>query len=251
MVKKFDKSKALAHMVQHSTVTLTDGRQVKIRSMLMKEYKMLMLANESKGNLEDNFVRVLRGCVVDGPDLDLLPIFDLELLYLHVWRLSKGTYLIPIAYRCGNTVEKPHPNDPEQTVTGTCGTSIEMQINLNTVKLPVPTETIIKVSDEMSIEMRYPTIGEIEYFEGEQNAFNLVMRCVHKLHLPDEVYEVGVDVQPDELTEILEYVDEATFIKLATFIRDIPRVTIEFPVKCPVCGHVEVQKLVGINDFFV
>lgn len=247
MAKKFNMN-ILTESVSHSTVTISDGTKVKIRAMLVKEYKLLMLANATNDKKEENFLRILKNCILSDIDLDLLPIFDLEILYLHVWHLSKGTWIIPITYSCRNKIKQEDGSEK------TCNTKIEMQINTAGATISArPKKCDIKINESLTIEMRYPTVGEIEYFDTASgtDVFELVMRCIRAVYLNGEEYVVNTDISPDELTEVIDYLDEDKFLELAEFIKEMPRISLDFPIKCPECGYHENQRLVGLNDFFI
>ena len=248
MSKKFNMD-LLTETVPHSTVTLSNGTKVKIRAMLVKEYKLLMLANATNDKKEENLVRILQNCIVSKDiDIDLLPIFDLEVIYLHIWHLSKGSWLVPITFSCQNKVKQEDGTDK------TCNTKIELKVNTATATVSsAPAENIIKVNEQLSVEMRYPTVGEIEYFDMDRSkdVFEMIMRCIKSVYLNGDQFVVGVDLSNEELVNIIEYLDEGTFVKMGSFIQDMPRISVEFPVVCPSCGHREVHRLVGLNDFFI
>lgn len=232
----------LEKMLQQKDVLLSDNTKIRVRAFTMKEYKLLMLASASGSSIESTIVQVLQNCVLSqGIDVERLPIFDLELLYLEVYKLSKGSSLIPVKYQCQNEV------DGEQ-----CNEEIAVMVNLNTATVDKPMSGIVKANEQLTIVMRYPNILELEYFdfESDSDVFDLVMRCIDVVELGQDSLKVGTDIQYDEVAQVLDYVDPSTFNMMAEFIQNIPRVHCVFPIECKKCGHVEHARLSGLDDFF-
>ncbi|ADM80169.1 baseplate hub subunit [Aeromonas phage phiAS5] len=256
---KFTKD-MLLEAVQQSSVKLSNGKKIKVRAFLVKEYKILMLASESGSSMEDAMIQVLKNCVIDasGIDLDTLPIFDIETIYLAVWKLSKGTSIVPVTFICQNEIEATdEEGNPVLLPNGDkmmrpCGAEIKVNANLARAKLSRIPESVVKISDKLSVVMRYPTVYESEFFdvEKESDLFDITMRCVEEVHLNSDVMKVGVDIQPSELIELLDYIDSSGYEKMAKFVNDIPQTTLDIALKCPNCGHAEPIRLVGLSDFF-
>ncbi|AAQ17854.1 gp26 baseplate hub subunit [Aeromonas phage Aeh1] len=249
----------LLEAVQQSSVKLSNGKKVRVRAFLVKEYKILMLAHESESSMEEAMIQVLKNCVIDtaGIDLETLPIFDIETIYLAVWKLSKGTSVVPVAFICQNMVDSVDEEGNPVMFNGVqvqhqCSTQIKINADLRRAKLSRVPESMIKVSDKLSIKMRYPTVYESEFFdvEKESDLFDITMRCVEEVHLNGDVMRVGEDIKHEELIELLDYLDKDGYEKMAKFVNDIPQTTMELAVKCPVCGHSEPVILRGLSDFF-
>lgn len=242
-----DKS-ILESMIQQKTVLLSDGTKVRVRAFVMKEFKLLMLANDSGSSIEDTLIQVMSNCILDKDiDVDALPIFDLEVLYLEIYKLSKGSSLIPITFQCRNEI-----TDPETNEVSDCGEEIKVMVNLNTVTVDKPMSGAIVANPMLTINMRYPNVLESKYFspENENDVFDLIMRCIDSVNLNNDLLKVGTDIQYDEVVQVLDYIDTETFTKMANFIQHLPRIKCSFPIKCPKCGYTEPVTLVGLDDFF-
>lgn len=249
-MSKFSKEMLLAS-VQQSNLTLSDGKKIRVRAFLMREFKILMLASESESNMEDSIIQVLKGCVMTpGIDLEKLPIFDVETIYVAVWKLSKGTSIIPVKFTCTNTVMKMGEDEVEREVQ--CNGEIKVNANLNKAKLSKVPDSNVVISDNLRVEMRYPTVYETEFFDvkKESDLFDLVLRCVRSVTMNEETMVVGTDVSYEELVEIMDYIDDTGFAKMASFVNQLPQLSLTLAVKCPDCGHCEPVELVGLADFF-
>lgn len=243
-MNKLDLS-ALMAAVPQGTVTLLDGRKIKVRAILAKEMKIMLEARERSTNehatteeLTQMVVDVIQSCILDKVDVQALPAFELEPIFLQLLRLKDGDKR-ELTFVCTNEHNK-HP----------CGESVTGTVNLSRAKLSKLPEKVIKLSDSISVELRYPNVAEREYFdmEKESDVFNLINRLVSKVYAGPSVMTVGTDLRYEEVVELMEYVTEDSFVKLVNFVNEIPQLEITVPLKCPKCGHSEPVLLRGLVD---
>jgi len=245
--------------VNKSTVTLRDGTEVELRSMLVKEYKQLMIANKTESGQIKTMFNILQGCILsDGIDLRKIPAYDFEMLYLELWKLSKGASSIKVAYQCKNRVpaldgEGNILKDGGELIEKECGTTIGTVIDLTKVEYTeAPESDVVKINERLSVKLRYPTVFENEYFdeESDANVFDLTMRCITHVIDSDEIMEVGKDIEQEDLVELVDYLGETSFEKLTNWIESMPMVSSKIALKCPKCGNQSAQTLIGLADFF-
>lgn len=65
---------------------------IKFRPFLVKEEKLLLMAlqGEDEDNIYKTIKQVINNCLIDPIDIDKLPIFDVEYLFLNVRARSMG-----------------------------------------------------------------------------------------------------------------------------------------------------------------
>ena len=70
----------------HELKLVSTGKTIRFRPFLVKEQKLFLMASESDESKEVvNVIRqVLKNCVLDEIDIDQLPTFDLEYLFLNL-----------------------------------------------------------------------------------------------------------------------------------------------------------------------
>lgn len=228
-----------------TTFTISDGTSVKMRAFAVKELKMLMMANESGSAQDEQVLNVLDQCIeTDGVTAKHLPAHDVEMLFIELYKISKGTSRVPVQFRCTNDVEVDGKMKP-------CKAPIKVSVDLNTAHVSGEAETKVTLTNGLVLNMRYPTVLEREYFTDTANdLFNMAMRCIVSVTTPAETLVVGEDVSEEEVAEVIEYMDEKSLEAMLTFIGTIPTVEIKFPLKCPKCGHEEIVVLRGLADFF-
>ena len=124
--------------------TLPSNNQiVKFRPFLVKEQKLLLMASQSSEIEEviSSIKQALKNCLISELDIDSLPVFDLEFLFLNLRARSVGE-VVNVTYKCNNVLSI----DPEGN-QNICPGSQKFDINvLETVSythLTLPTKRIV------------------------------------------------------------------------------------------------------------
>lgn len=228
-----------------STIKISNGINVKIRSMAVKELKLLMMAYTSETAQDEQVIQVLAQCI-ETPNVSVadLPSHDVELLYIELYKLSKGTHLVPVKYTC-NSVDGDGVR---------CGSVINSNINLNSVTVDGMPDTVINLTNGLTLNMRFPTIAEISATDTEDGditpLLTLATTCIVSVDTGSDLLIVGEDLVDEEIMEVFDYLDESSLDSIIKFASSIPRVSTKFPLKCPKCGHEEIIELRGLTDFF-
>ena len=122
---------------------LITGKKVKYRPYLVKEEKILLIALEggNDADISATLKSVLKSCIITrGVDVEKLPSFELEYLFLNIRGKSIGeTVELLVTCEDDNETKVPH------------------KISLSEIKLDVPDghTDMIKVNDDITIKMKY------------------------------------------------------------------------------------------------
>jgi T4 bacteriophage base plate protein. len=70
----------------------SSGEKLKYRPFLVKEQKLLMIAQESEDEkqIENTFAQILNDCVLDDIEPYSMPMFDIEYIFLRIRAKSVG-----------------------------------------------------------------------------------------------------------------------------------------------------------------
>ena len=138
----------LASVPKHQTTLPVSGKKIEYRPFIVKEEKILFMASESKDEKTINSAirEVISACTGGTVDVFKLPIADMEYLFLQLRSHSVG--------------ETAKPN----IKCSKCEIPNECEINLKEIKPTIdPKHTkIITVVDDISIQMRYPTMDDLQ-----------------------------------------------------------------------------------------
>jgi hypothetical protein len=225
-------------------------KTIKFRPFLVKEEKILLMAMES--GEEDSILaaikQIINNCCVDELNVDILPVTDLEFLFLNLRARSIGE-TIELQYKCNNKVVSDSGEEKD------CGGVVKFDLNLLTVKPESdPDHTNkIQLTEKMGIVMKYPNMKIVESSDGEnatERIMKVLMNCVDYIYDAETVY-YRKDIEDKELVEFLENLNRDQFAKIQNFFDTMPKVKTHLDFKCIKCGYEEKVLVEGIQNFFV
>ena len=223
------------------------GKKLKYRPFLVKEEKLLILALESKSQVEiTNSVKdVLKKCVITrGVKIDDLPTFDIEYLFLNIRAKSIGED-INLVVTC--------PDDRETEVNVTVYVD-----EIEVVKSKDHTPDI-KLDGDMTLRMKYPSLSQFieNNFDTDDEAkttvdktFQLIADCMDTVYTKEEAWE-SKDYSPDERLEFIEQLNSKQFKEVERFFATMPKLSHTIEVTNPNTKNKRTIVLEGIADFFV
>lgn len=271
---------------QYTVKLPSSGETIKLRTMLAKEHKALLIANESDEKI-DAIEQCLENCIVSDIKMEDLTVGDAEYLFMHMYMNSNGVTEIQAEYNCCaeksadelkqlEEEEKESPTDDKsaddlfaeiiaqsdeeaidavfQPEKHLCGEKITANIDLKTAFVPdFKGETTVRVNDSVVIQLQHPTIRVYENNDPNtpQGLFNIAVESIKEVHVGSAVYTKEELVEQGQLINIMGELDTVSFKKVQEFVDSVPRVTTYIDVKCPKCGNAEKVTLRGIEDFFV
>ena len=123
------------------------GQKIEYRPFLVKEEKVLLLANETKDEREQirAMKQVIENCTFGKVDIDSLASFDIEYLFLKLRSKSVGE-TIEVGIKCSYCAES-------------CPTTVN--INDVEVKFDPKFTNRIKLSETVGVLMRYPNYEDM------------------------------------------------------------------------------------------
>ena len=215
------------------------GEKLKYRPFLVKEQKLLMIAQESDDDkqIENAFAQILNDCVLDDIDPYKMPMFDIEYVFLRVRAKSVGER-VKLSLLC--------PDDEK--------TRVNVEINLEEVDVQQKEEhtNVIDLTEDIKLIMKYPTLKDMSGFDagGEvSNIFGMIKRCVHEVHDGEEVHN-RVDISEKELDEFIGSMSTDNFDDLTNFFSTMPKLMHEIEVKNPKTKKKNKIPIEGFQSFF-
>ena len=229
---------------------ISTGQDVRIRPFLVKEQKLFLMAAESEDSKETitTIKQVLRNCILDEIDVDKLPTFDLEYLFLNL-RARSVNEVVELRYRCNNTIKDE--NGEEKS----CNSLEKFEVNILDVSpaiLPEHTKKIM-FNEKLGIIMKYPTfemLYDMVDKSEEEIMFEILPDCVDNIFDEDSVY-YAKDTPREELVEFMDNLQQKDIEKIQQFFRTIPRLRKEVDFHCRKCDYKEKINIEGLQSFFV
>lgn len=221
----------------------SNGKEIKYRPFIVREEKILLLAVESQDvkQISNAVKQIITNCVeTKGIKVEQLPSFDIEYLFLNIRGKSVGEEL-ELKIFC--------PDDGE--------TEVKVNVNINDVKVLKNPDHVNKIQlvDNTFLEFKYPSLDQFikNNFNPENinidESFELIIDCIDRLYIEDEVYEHNDFTRKDWL-EFLEQLTTASFSKVQTFFETMPKLSHTIEVTNPKTKVKSKVVLEGLGDFF-
>jgi hypothetical protein len=211
--------------LKNATYELTlpsTGLPMHYRPFLVKEQKLLMLAQESEDTkqLESAFAQILRDCVEEITDPYKMTMFDVEYVFLKIRSKSVGE-VIKLKLLCRDDNE----------------TYVDVEFNLDDVDVQMTENhtNIINLTDEIKLIMKYPCLGDMQGFDdvGEiKSLFHMIKSCVNEIHDGEEIHH-RIDMQDNELEDFLDSMSTENFEKVSEFFETMPKLKHVIEVENP------------------
>ena len=212
-------------------------KKVKYRPFLVKEQKLLILAleNDDQQQILDAITKTIQDCLHTKVNVADLALFDIEYLFLQI-RARSISEEIEMKVTCAD--------DGETTV------DVKFMVDDVKVNFPKGHTNIIKLNDELTIEMKYPDIDyftKINFVGDEPDPYELVAKCIKRVYVGED------DYTPDSEQESRDWVEgltSAQFEGVQQFFETMPSLKHVLKVKNPKTKVVNEVVLEGLSDFF-
>lgn len=227
-----------ASLPQYTMTLPISKMSCKFRPFVVREEKVLLLALQSKDitNINDAMRNIILACTNSTLDTKKMCSADSEYAFLQIRAKSVGEEVKP------------------QIVCSNCNTSTSVkirldQISVSEVEKPIVDSTI-KITDDLSLVMRYPTIHDIDPKKNElEMAFELARMCVESIIMGDQVHEVK-DINPRELSDFIDNLLPNQFKIMIEYIQSSPQLAYKFEYPCPKCKKTVNTEIRDMADFF-
>ena len=224
----------------------SSNKKIKYRPFLVKEEKVLIIALESKSQFEiTNAVKdVLKQCILTkGIDVDELPTFDIEYIFLNIRAKSIGE-AIKVRVTC--------PDDGE--------TEIPVTVYVDEIKVVKSKDhkTDIVLDDKMTLRMKYPSINQFietnfdvneDPKENVNKTFKIISECIDTIYTQEDAWDAK-DYTSKERVEFIEQLNSKQYKEVEKFFATMPKFSHKIEVTNPNTKKKSSIVLEGLADFF-
>ena len=219
----------------YEAILPSTDKVIKFRPFLVKEEKVLLTAMEdgSQTALMNAIKTILKNCVQGNLDVERLPLFDIEYLFLKLRSKSIGE-ISEIGLKCTDTE---------------CGGVNQISINMDEIEVTKPEghNRKIMISDDVGVIMSYPVIKTAGI--TEEDGMAIVKDCIEMVFTEEEQHERD-SFTSKELDEFIESMDTKQFGKIKEFFDTMPKLQHTINYKCEKCGEDKEVTLQGLDSFF-
>tara|TARA_B110000977_G_C10865317_1_gene411380 strand:- start:21 stop:740 length:720 start_codon:yes stop_codon:yes gene_type:complete len=217
---------------------------VKFRPFLVKEEKVLLQALESQEQKQivNALKDIVSACTFGKLNVDDLPTFDLEYVFLQIRAKSVGE-IAKLKVLC--------PDDKK--------TYVDIELDLSKIEVQVDDKhtnnIVIDEDKKIGMILKYPTLNSVDpttdFSKGVKTdvLFDIIGNSVFQIYEGEKVYNAS-DYKKDELDKFIESLDSKTFLKVQDFYNTMPKLIHEVEVENPKTKVKSNVTLQGLTDFF-
>ena len=212
-------------------------KEIKYRPVLVKEEKLLLIAQESSDTTEilNAMVQIIESCVIDNINANDLAIYDLEYIFLKLRSKSVGE-TSTIQLECEQC-------EGLNTVT----------INLDEVEVNKPNlESNIKLNDEISIKLKPIQVKNIDLVtkdDAGDNLYGAIRAVIDSIYTDTEMFNLD-DVVESEINEFIDSLTHDNLQQINNWVENQPAVQTKVNFKCIHCGEENEVIIRGFQAFF-
>jgi len=217
--------------------------KIQFRPFLVKEEKILLLAMESNDSTEvlKATKDILNACTFEKLDIENLPLFDIEYMFLQIraksiGEISKFKVLCP---------------DDKKTLT-------DVEVDLTKIEVHVDDEhtnnIILDDTRKLGIVLKYPTLQMTKagFNINEKDidkTFDILTSCIDHVFEGEKIYSAK-DNTKEELKQFIESMSQGAFTKIKKFFDTMPHLRHEIEVENPKTKVKSKIVFKGLQDFF-
>jgi hypothetical protein len=221
------------------------GKKIRYRPFLVREEKILIMALESEDTkqISSAIVQILSDCIATKTvKVSELSTFDIEYLFLNVRAKSVGE-TVEVNVTC--------PDDGE--------TQVQMEINIDDIKVQKDPnhKDIIKLDDNLSMKLKYPSLEqfvennfEVNETDSDVNkSLSMIISCIDMVYDQEESWSAS-DCTKKELEDFVEQMNTKQFKEIENFFVTMPKLSHTIKVKNPNTKIESDIVLEGLASFF-
>lgn len=221
------------------------GKKIKYRPFLVREEKILIMALESENmkQITSAIVQILGDCIsTRGVKIKDLATFDIEYIFLNVRAKSVGES-VEVNIIC--------PDDAETQVRTT------VDIDSISVQRNPEHEQIIRLDNELSMKMKYPSLDQFiennfEYNSNDDNvdkSLDMIISCVDMIYNKEESWS-SKDCTHKELKDFVEQMNTKQLKEIENFFATMPKLMHTVNITNPNTNVDSEVVLEGLASFF-
>ena len=228
----------------YELVLPSSGKKVKYRPFLVREEKILIIALESEDmtQITSAIVDILNSCILTrGIKVEKMSTFDIEYLFLNVRGKSVGES-VEVNIIC--------PDDGE--------TQVQTIIDIDSIKVQKNKNhnDTVKLDDEISIKLKYPSLTEFiqSNFDSDDTTdvdttMHMIASCIDIIYNDEESWKAS-ESTPKEIQEFIDQLNTKQFKMIEDFFNTMPKLSHTVKVKNPKTDVESEVVLEGLASFF-
>ncbi len=219
-------------------------KRIQYRPFVVGEQKILMHALESKDDKQVLLAikKCIESCTNNSIDVNQLPLFELEYLFLNIRMRSVGEKT-KVVLRCEE-----------------CLADNEVELDLRQTefyKLNDSKDDVIFITDKIAVRMKLPSIeiaqrlnlDDLSQEKQTEVLFALTVNCIDAVLDEENEYKTD-ELNLKEVEEFVNSLNSDQFLKIQQWFENLPILKLKVEHKCSNCSTDINTSLQGIASFF-
>ena len=189
------------------------GEIIKYRPFLVKEQKLLLIAQESgeEKQIANAMGELVNSCTFGKVNTKSAPMFDIEYLFLKIRGKSVGEK-VKLNLICQDDGK----------------TTVPYELNLEDVECQVQDDhsNEIQINEDIKIVFRYPLLNDLQNVKASagdsEKTFHFMECCIDSIHSGDDVFQ-RIDIKDKEISDFIEQFTNEQFEKITQFFNTMPK----------------------------
>ena len=216
----------------------SNGDTVEYRPFLVKEEKVLMIAQETntQSAMMAAMKDIIKACTFNNVDVYSLAMSDLEYILLQIRSKSVGESA-ELQIKCDH-----------------CDEAVSVTIDLSAieVKQGEKMENKIQLNDEIGVTFKSPTLKDAErsskMSKGQSAINEAIISVVESVYDSKEVYPLS-QASPKEIDAFIDSLSSQQVLDIQSWVGKLPSLKHEIEFECK-NGHETKKTLSGLAEFF-
>ena len=215
------------------------GEILKYRPFLVKEQKILLIAQESgeEKQIANAMGELVNSCTFGKVNAKSAPMFDIEYLFLRIRGKSVGEK-VKLNLICQDDGK----------------TTVPYELNLEDVECQVQDDhsNEIQINEDIKIVFRYPLLNDLQNVKASagdsEKTFHFMECCIDSIHSGDDVFQ-RIDIKDKEISDFIEQFTNEQFEKITQFFNTMPKLRHVVKVTNPKTKKKNEILLEGLESF--
>ena len=215
------------------------GEKIKFRPFLVREQKILMMAEESNDDNQvyDAMETLISSCTFGKIDVKAVNLFDIEYIFLQLRAKSVGE-MVELNLLC--------PDDNE--------TRVPTKIDLTKLDVDIGEGHTDKITltKNITMHMKYPTLDNIRTIDKKKSEtdsiFSILKSCIHEVHDGETIYS-RIDISDKDIDDFIDQFSADQFEGVMKFFDTMPKVKMVVDITNPKTKIKSKVVLEGMDSF--
>jgi ribosomal protein L44E len=220
----------------YNLVVPSTKKKLKYRPFLVKEEKLLMIAQETEdeGQILNSIKDIISACTFGKFDANQNTSYDMEYIFLQLRSKSVGEK-IELSIGCKE-----------------CSTPNNVTVNLNDVQIKYPEKklsTTIKLTKDVGITLKPISMSEAIEVQKDPTLERSIRAVIDTVYDSTNVYKLE-DFTDKEVVDFIDSFNHSSLEKIEEYILSQPSLEHTIKFKCSNCEKENEEVLSGLESFF-